>query len=112
MGAVTEFNFSEEIGPLFKGQNQLKWLQSWGPAWSMLPSNDAFVFVDNHDNQRDEGNHNILTHKTRQRYVMAVAFMLAHPYGTPRVMSSFAFSSFNQGTVFVSIILYHLFLTF
>lgn len=28
---------------------------------------------------------------------MAVAFMLAHPYGHPRVMSSFAFSDPSQG---------------
>lgn len=28
---------------------------------------------------------------------MAVAFMLAHPYGRPRVMSSFAFSDPSQG---------------
>lgn len=27
---------------------------------------------------------------------MAVAFMLAHPYGTPRVMSSFDFKTFDQ----------------
>lgn len=28
---------------------------------------------------------------------MAVSFMLAHPYGNPRVMSSFDFNSFEQG---------------
>ena len=28
---------------------------------------------------------------------MAVAFMLAHPYGIPRVMSSFYFNNFDQG---------------
>lgn len=96
LGAVTEFKFSEEIGRAFKGHNQLKWLQSWGPAWNFLPSNDAFVFVDNHDNQRSD-NADILTYKSRQQYIMAVAFMLAHPYGYPRVMSSFKFSAFDQG---------------
>lgn len=95
-GAVTEFKFSEEIGRAFMGHNQLKWLQTWGPAWDMLPSNDAFVFVDNHDNQRSD-NANVLTYKSRQQYIMAVAFMLAHPYGKPRVMSSFKFSAFDQG---------------
>lgn len=96
LGAVTEFKYSHEIGRLFKGYNQLKWLESWGPAWGMLPSNDAFVFVDNHDNQRS-GDGDILTYKSRQQYIMAVAFMLAHPYGQPRVMSSFKFSAFDQG---------------
>lgn len=99
MGAVTEFKFSEEIGRAFGGHNELKWMRSWGPIWNMLPSGDAFVFVDNHDNQRS-GNSNILTYKSRQRYIMAVAFMLSHPYGIPRVMSSFEFTAFDQGTIF------------
>lgn len=69
----------------------------------MLPSADAFVFVDNHDNQR-YGNNDILTYKSRQRYIMAVAFMLSHPYGWPRVMSSFAFTAFNQGNTYLSML--------
>lgn len=97
LGAVTEFKFSKEIGRAFNGRNQLRWLRNWGPEWSLLPSQDAFVFVDNHDNQRS-GDSDILTHKSRQRYVMATAFMLAHPYGIPRVMSSFEFNAFDQGT--------------
>lgn len=98
MGAVTEFKFSQEIGRAFNGGNQLKWLRNWGPAWSLLPSQDAFVFVDNHDNQRSDHS-DILTYKSRQRYTMAVAFMLSHPYGIPRVMSSFQFRTFDQGNV-------------
>lgn len=101
LGVVTEFKFSQEIVGLFKGYNLLKWLVNWGPAWSMLPSADALVFVDNHDNQRSG---NALTYKSRERYIMAVSFMLAHPYGWPRVMSSFEFTTFDQGNVFVHLI--------
>lgn len=97
LGAVTEFRYSKEIGRAFNGRNQLKWLRSWGPEWGLLPSQDAFVFVDNHDNQRSD-DWNILTYKSRQHYIMANAFMLSHPYGTPRVMSSFEFKTFDQGT--------------
>lgn len=99
MGAVTEFRHSNEIGKAFNGGNDLKWLQNWGPAWEFLPSEQAFIFVDNHDNQRGHGagGKNILTHKAPQRYVMATAFMLAHSYGIPRVMSSFYFDSSDQG---------------
>lgn len=96
MGAVTEFKFSFEISNAFKGNNQLKWLISWGPQWSMLPSSDALVFVDNHDNQRGSSG-TILTYKQPKKYKMAVAFMLAHPYGVPRIMSSFDFQSSDQG---------------
>lgn len=95
MGAVTEFQFSREIGKAFRDNNQLKSLKSW-PEVGMLPSKDALVFVDNHDNQRSNDGV-ILTHKDGQRYIMAVAFMLAYPYGLPRVMSSFSFSSSDQG---------------
>lgn len=104
LGAVTEFKFSDEITRLFKGDNLLKWLINWGEAWGLLPSADALVFVDNHDNQRS-GN-SILTYKSRDRYIMAVAFMLAHPYGWPRVMSSFEFTAFDQGNMFVHLILF------
>lgn len=99
MGAVTEFMFSAEIGKAFRGYNMLKWLKSWGPDWGFLPSTDALVFVDNHDNQRGSGagGADVLTYKLRQRYILAVAFMLAHPYGIPRVMSSFDFNRSADG---------------
>lgn len=95
MGAVTEFMHSIYIGKAFSGGIDLKALINWGPAWGLLPSEQAFIFVDNHDNQRGGGD--ILTYKSAQRYAMATAFMLAHPYGIPRVMSSFKFDSSEQG---------------
>ncbi|XP_004517830.1 alpha-amylase-related protein [Ceratitis capitata] len=94
LGAVTEFRFSEEIGGAFRGHNQLKWLRNWGPAWGFLPSAHAFVFVDNHDNQREGGR--VLTYKNAKQYKMATAFTLAYPYGITRVMSSFDFVEHDQ----------------
>lgn len=102
MGAVTEFKFSSEIGRAFHGNNLLRWLINWGPQWGMLPSRDAFVFIDNHDNQRGgAGGSNVLTYKDGLKYKMATVFMLAHPYGIPRVMSSFNFTQSNQGEYFL-----------
>lgn len=95
LGAVTEFMHSLNIGKAFNGGIELKSLINWGPAWNFLPSANAFVFVDNHDNQRGGGD--VLTYKSGQRYVMATAFMLAQTYGIPRVMSSFKFDSSEQG---------------
>lgn len=99
MGPVTEFRHSSEIGRAFRGGNDLKWLVSWGPAWGFLPSEEALIFVDNHDNQRGHGpgGNDILTHKSPKQYVMASAFMLAHSYGIPRIMSSYYFDSTDQG---------------
>ncbi|XP_077293276.1 alpha-amylase 1-like [Arctopsyche grandis] len=99
MAAVTEFKFSAEIGKAFRGKNQLKWLVNWGPAWGMLPQGDGLVFVDNHDNQRGHGagGADILTYKQSKQYKGAVAFTLAHAYGEPRIMSSFAFTNSEAG---------------
>ena len=56
-----------------------------------MPSADALVFVDNHDNQRGHGvgGDTILTFRESKLYKMAQAFTLAWPYGRPRIMSSY-----------------------
>ncbi|XP_003704434.3 alpha-amylase isoform X2 [Megachile rotundata] len=94
LAAVVEFKYAKELSNAFLGNNLLKWFVNWGEAWSLLPSQDSLVFVDNHDTQRDS---NVLTYKMSKQYKMAVAFMLAHPFGTPRVMSSFDFQDRDQG---------------
>ncbi|XP_012510293.1 PREDICTED: alpha-amylase 2B [Propithecus coquereli] len=65
--------------------------RNWGEGWSFMPSDRALVFVDNHDNQRGHGagGASILTFWDSRLYKMAVGFMLAHPYGLTRVMSSY-----------------------
>jgi len=69
-----------------------------GPEWNLLDGPISLVFVDNHDNQREEnGNGPILNYKRAKQYKMAVAFMLAHPHGYPRIMSSFDFQTSDQG---------------
>ncbi|XP_050507592.1 alpha-amylase-like isoform X2 [Diabrotica virgifera virgifera] len=95
-GAVLEFKYGAELGNAFQGHNDLHWLKSWGTEWGLLAGTDAVAFIDNHDNQRG-GSPAILTYKSPKPYKMAIAFMLAHPYGTTRIMSSFAFDNFDQG---------------
>ncbi|KAJ3665088.1 hypothetical protein Zmor_000601 [Zophobas morio] len=96
IGCVLEFQFGVSLGNAFQGGNQLANLANWGPDWNLLDGLDAVVFVDNHDNQRTGGSQ-ILTYKNPRPYKMAIAFMLAHPYGTTRIMSSFAFDNNDQG---------------
>jgi alpha-amylase len=91
LGAVTEFKFSKEIGNAFIGNNDLKWLRSFGECWGFLPSNRAVTFVDNHDNQRDGDP--FLNYKRSRLYKMATAFHAAWPYGIKQYMSSFAFNN-------------------
>jgi alpha-amylase len=98
LGCVTEFKFSEEIGRIFKGHTQLKWLRSFGEGWNFLPSKKALTFVDNHDNQRGHGAGGlVVTYKDSKRYKMATAFHLAWNFGTSRIMSSFRFENSEHG---------------
>lgn len=95
-GTVTEFKSGMELSRVFKGNDKLKYLDSWGPGWGLIPnSKDAVVFIDNHDTQRQ--NSQILTYKNSKQYKMAIAFMLAHPYGITRIMSSFDFNDKDAG---------------
>jgi alpha-amylase len=93
LGAVTEFRYGNDLSRVFRGETQLTWLTNFGEGWDLLPSNLALVFIDNHDTQRDH----VLTYKESRAYKMATAFGLAWPYGTIRMMSSFAFSTRDQG---------------
>ncbi|CAH1638100.1 unnamed protein product [Spodoptera littoralis] len=95
MGDVTEFTAGAELALIFSGRKPLKTLESWGTtALDMMPSDNAVIFVDNHDTQR---NGFILTYKNETLYKAAIAFLLAHPYGQPRMTSSFSFDYFDQG---------------
>ncbi len=64
----------------------------------MLESQYAFVFVDNHDNQRGHGGGgNVITHQSPREYTMAVTMALAQDYGYVRIMSSYYFESGDDG---------------
>ena len=91
LGTVTEFNYGKKLGNSFRGRDALKHLANWGEGWGLFPSGNALVFLDNHDNQRGHGGggDTILTFRLARLYKMAAAFMLAHPYGITRVMSSY-----------------------
>ncbi|XP_049873289.1 alpha-amylase 4N-like isoform X1 [Pectinophora gossypiella] len=93
-GDVTEFRVGAELKNVFRGKNALKWLVNWGEQWGLAPNSTALAFIDNHDTQRSN---DVLTYKESRAYKGAIAFMLAHPYGEPRVMSSYFFSNDKQG---------------
>jgi hypothetical protein len=60
----------------------------------MVPSADAVSFVDDQDTELDGG---ALYYADGADYVLANVFMLAWDYGTPMVLSDYAFSSYDQG---------------
>ncbi|XP_005371727.1 alpha-amylase 1 isoform X2 [Microtus ochrogaster] len=92
-GRVTEFKYGAKLGTVMRkwSGEKMAYLKNWGEGWGFMPSDRALVFVDNHDNQRGHGagGSSILTFWDARLYKMAVGFMLAHPYGFTRVMSSY-----------------------
>lgn len=96
-GHVTEFKYAALILDAFERGNLETLTDFWTqPGW--LPSDQAIVFVDNHDIQRGHAfGDEVVNYKDGALYDLAVAFMLAHPYGYPLVMSSYAFEDDQQG---------------
>jgi alpha-amylase len=93
IGDVTEFRYGDVVGGAFRDGN-LAGLNNL-PGQMLMASGDAVAFIDNHDTQRN--GRAKLTYRDGVNYALAEAFMLAYPYGTPSVMSSFTFSSPDAG---------------
>jgi alpha-amylase len=56
-------------------------------AWNLMAGDKAVVFLQNHDTQRGGG----LGYRDGDAYRLAHVWMLAQPYGYPKVMSSYGF---------------------
>lgn len=93
IGDVTEFRYGDVVGNAFR-DGYLSNLNNLS-GQMLVSSGDAVAFIDNHDTQRNGRAR--LTYKDGTRYALAEAFMLAWPYGVPQVMSSFNFSTHDQG---------------
>lgn len=93
IGDVTEFRYGDVVGNAFRDGNLSNLNNLAGQM--LVSSGDAVAFIDNHDTQRNGRAR--LTYKDGTRYALAEAFMLAWPYGVPQVMSSFNFSTHDQG---------------
>jgi len=95
-GAVLEFRYGWDLNGVFTSGN-LASLADFGPSFNaggMIPGSDAVVFVDNQDTERDGS---MLDYADGADYTLANVFMLAWDYGTPEVMSDYAFSGYDQG---------------
>ncbi|MGF1524984.1 MAG: alpha-amylase family protein [Leptolyngbyaceae cyanobacterium] len=100
LGDIVEFEYGRRVSEAFLNVNNraLTDLQALGTSADLTPSDQAVVFIDNHDKQRGHGGGgSYLTYKDGQLYTLATIFMLAYPYGKPRIMSSYAFANSEQG---------------
>ena len=95
-GRVTEFRFGLALSQTLRAE-QLAQLPGFEKRWGLHPSDRALVFIDNHDNQRGHGYGEPLTHEDGALYRVALALMLALPYGRPKLMSSYAIDDTEAG---------------
>lgn len=91
---VTEFNYALDVAPNIVDGGKMQYLSDVGESWGLLPSASAVIFADNHDTQRGNAP---LTYKDGADYDMFNAFMLAHSFGFPKIMSSFYFTDSDAG---------------
>lgn len=100
---ITEFKYGKKVGNKFLNssygdgsgrEEKISELRTLSPDWDLMNSTRAVIFTDNHDEQRKGEPY--VTYKNGTLYDLINVFMLAWPYGYPKVMSSYEFSSFNQ----------------
>lgn len=97
LGVVTEYRYARDIGTAFQADRTLHSLLGLGPKHGYLPPNEALVFLHTLNTKRLNNNELLDIYKNDVRYQMALAFMLAHPYGIPTILSSYHFKSLDQG---------------
>ncbi|KAL0954517.1 hypothetical protein HGRIS_003484 [Hohenbuehelia grisea] len=93
-GDVQEFRYTTELKNAFSGGgiSSLQNLENRG--W--VAGNQANVFVTNHDTERNGDSLN--ANSPSNTYVTATIFSLAHPYGTPTLLSSYSgFTNIDAG---------------
>jgi alpha-amylase len=98
-GSVDDFVYTATITAAFTHTDEtISSLENLDSAPFIAPSDKAVVFVDNHDTQRGRvGTGLILSYKRTSVYALANVFMLAWPFGYPRVMSSYVFTDTEAG---------------
>lgn len=91
-GLVYEFAWGENVVGMVESGS----IRSFADLGStgMLASEDAVIFVDNHDTERNGQTLNATDGAT---YLLANVLMLGGPYGTPVVYSGYAFSDRDAG---------------
>ena len=95
-GSLLEYRYGWDLYDAFTS-GSLASLSTFGPSWNsagMVPSADAVAFVADQDTERDGG---ALYYASGAPYLLANVFMLAWDYGTPMVLSDYAFSSYDAG---------------
>jgi len=97
-GSPLGFDFASQIQSAFRSYTSTPGgnigdLKVFGTAAGLLPSDRSYVFVENHDTER---NGSTLNYKADSNTI-ATEFMLAYGYGKPSVYASFAWNTTDDG---------------
>lgn len=92
VGTVLGFDYAYQLKNAFKSYpdgaaGNITSLRVFGEDAGLVPSDESLVFVSNHDTERGS---DTLGPKDGDTNLIADQLMLAYPYGTPQVYSSFA----------------------
>ncbi|KAI0659088.1 glycoside hydrolase [Cubamyces menziesii] len=85
-GDVQEFRYTSALKDAFLGGGISNLQDFDNRGW--VPGTGANVFVTNHDTERNGNSLN--DNSPSNTYVTAMIFSLAHPYGTPSILSSYS----------------------
>jgi alpha-amylase len=99
IGYVTSFNYGAFLADALRGKNNnlQKLVEfSFGSSWLHYPENRAVVVIDNHDTERMMPTIPNYKSTENNEYTLAYIFMLAWPFGIPKIMSSFRFSGMDD----------------
>jgi len=93
-GGVEEFRYTFGLRNAFLTSGISSWQNLDNQGW--VAGSGANVFVSNHDSERDMQSLN--AYSPSNTYTLATVFSLAHPYGTPTVLSSYTnFYNYDSG---------------
>ncbi|KAF8060728.1 glycoside hydrolase superfamily [Lyophyllum atratum] len=87
------FRYTTAVKDAFSGGGISNLQNLEGRGW--VAGNQANVFVTNHDTERNGASLNI--NSPSNTYITATIFSLAHPYGTPTILSSYSYSNSDDG---------------
>jgi len=93
IGDVFEFAWGKDVAGMIRG-GSLRLASELGSGSGYLPSDQAWIFVENHDTERGSGT---LGYRDGADLVLADVLALATDYGRPVLYSGYAFSDRDAG---------------
>lgn len=94
-GQVFEFGYPTQLNTVIEA-GSVGQFENLARGEGLLGSQEAVVFVDNHDTER---NGTTLSYRDGEDYALANVLMLASPYGLPVVYSGYGFPSLDGNDV-------------